>query len=76
MVQVNLFQGRNRDADVESRQVHSRGRGGMNWEVRIDLHVLPCVTQIASGKLLYRMGSAAQFCGDLERWDGEGEREA
>ena len=53
-----------------------RGGGGMDWEVRIDLCVLPCVIQIASGKLLYCMGSSAQFCDDLERCDGEGEREA
>ena len=37
--------------------------GKMNWEIRTDIHTLPCVKQIASGKLLYNMGSSAQCSG-------------
>ena len=48
------MQGRNRDADVENGLVDvGRGGGGeMNWESSIDIYTLPCVKQIASGKLL------------------------
>ena len=43
----------------------------MNWEIRIDIHTLPCVKQIASGKLPGSTGSSAQCCDDdLEGWDG------
>ena len=40
----------------------ARGRevGKMNWEIRIDIHTLPCVKQIASWKLLCSTGSSAQ----------------
>ena len=34
------------------------GEGGMNWEIRFDINILPCVKQIASGKLLYSTGSS------------------
>ena len=34
--------------------------GKMNWEIRTDIHTLPCVKQIASGKLWYSTGSLAQ----------------
>ena len=45
----------------------------MNWEIRIDIHTLPCVKQIASGKLPGSTGSSAQCCDDdLEGWDGGG----
>ena len=32
----------------------------MNWEICIDIDTLPCVKQIASGKLLYSTGCSAQ----------------
>ena len=45
MVQMNLFQGRNRDADVENKHVDTvgEGEGGTNWEISIDIYTLPCV---------------------------------
>ena len=44
-VQMNIFAGRNRDADVENGRVdiEGEGKGGMNWEIRIDICTLPCV---------------------------------
>ena len=37
-----------------------KGRGGMNWEITIDICALPCVKQIAGGYLLYSTGSSAR----------------
>ena len=34
------------------------GEGGSNWEIRIDIHTLTFIKQIASGKLLYGTGSS------------------
>ena len=37
------------------------------------MYTLPCVKQIAGGKLLYDTSSSAQcFCDDLEGWSGVG----
>ena len=38
-------QGRNRDVDVENGHVDTgeEGESGTNWEIRIDIHTLPCV---------------------------------
>ena len=33
------------------------GVGGMSWESRTDIYTLPCVKQIAGGKLLHSTGS-------------------
>ncbi|SBO33677.1 hypothetical protein ANAPC2_01422 [Anaplasma phagocytophilum] len=47
----------------------------MNGKITIDIYTLPCVKQIASGKLLYSTGCSAQYwlCGDLEgRVGGKG----
>ena len=33
------------------------------------------IKEIASGNLLYSAGSSAQYCGDLEGWDGRDGRE-
>ena len=54
------MQGRNRDADVENRYVDTEqeGEGGMSWESRIDIDTLPCVKQLASGRLLHSPGSS------------------
>ena len=41
------------------------------WEIRIDIYTLPCVTQIASGNLLYSTGSSPALC-DLQEWDRGG----
>ena len=35
------------------------GEGGTKWEIRIDIYTLPCIKQIASGKLLYGTESSA-----------------
>ena len=45
MVQMTLWQGRNREADVASRYVHIVGEevGGMNSEIGIDVYTLLCV---------------------------------
>ena len=42
------LQGRNRDTDVEKRHVDTGrgGRGGMNWEIGIEVCALPYVKQI------------------------------
>ena len=46
-----------------------KGEDGTNWESDIDMYTIPCVKQIASGKLLYSPGSSA-LCDDLEGWGG------
>ena len=43
----------------------------MNWEIRIDIHALLRVKQIASGNLQYSKGRALD---DLEGWDGAGKK--
>ena len=45
MVQMNLLQGRNREADIENGCVDTvgEGEGGMNWEIRFDINTLQCV---------------------------------
>ena len=35
------------------------GGGGTSWESSVDMYTLPCVQQLASGKLLGRAGSSA-----------------
>ena len=47
--------------ETQGTDVWTRGWGGMNWEIRIDVHVLPCVKQIASGNLLYSTGNSPQY---------------
>ena len=39
----------------------------MNWEVVIGIYTLPCLKQIASGKLPYSTGGSAQC--SVEGWD-------
>ena len=55
------MQDKNRDAEVEKGPVDTeRGKeGGMNWESSTDIYTLPCVKQIASGKLPYNIESSA-----------------
>ena len=36
------------------------GEGGINWEIGIDMCVLSCIKQIASGNLLYSAENTAQ----------------
>ena len=35
------------------------GEGENNWEIRTDIYALPCVKEMAHGKLLYSTGSSA-----------------
>ena len=60
-LQKSNMQGRNRDADIENGLVDTAGEGewGTNLESSIEIYILPCVKQIASGKLLYKRGSSA-----------------
>ena len=44
----------------------------MNWEAETHIYTLPCVKQIASGKLLYSTGSSAQ-CSVMTQRGGEGD---
>ena len=62
MLQMNLFAGQDRDADIENRAVGVIGgeEGGANWEIGIDIYILPCVKLIASGNLLYSTGNSAR----------------
>ena len=49
------------------------GEGGMSWEIRFDINILPCVKQTATGNLLYSTGSSfLVLCDDLDGWDGVG----
>ena len=50
-------------------------RDRMNWKTETDMRALPCVKQIARGKLLYNAGTQLGALGDLEGWDGGGWRE-
>ena len=60
----------------------ARGRevGKMNWEIRLDIHTVPCIRQMASGKLLYSTESLAQcsvvtYRGDMVWGRGRSKRE-
>ena len=35
-------------------------RGGMNWEIGVDIYILLCIKQITSENLLYSPGNSAQ----------------
>ena len=74
---MNLYQGSNRDADIEKRLVDTvgEGEGGTNWESSMETYTLPEVKQIASGSLLYDEGSSnLVLCDNLDGWDAVGER--
>ena len=55
-------QDRNRDADIENRFVDKvgEGEGGANWESNTEAYTIPCVKEIATGKLLYNTGTSTQ----------------
>ena len=55
------MQGRKRDTDVENGPVgtEGEGKGRIHWDSRTDVDTLPCVKQIASGKLLCSTESSA-----------------
>ena len=45
--------------------------GGMNKESNIETYTLPCVKQIADGRLLYDSRAQTRLlCDNLEGWDG------
>ena len=45
--------------------------GGMNWEIRFDINTLPCVKEMAKGRLLNSTGSSA-LCSVMIQKDGMG----
>ena len=47
-----------------------KGEDGTNWESDIDMYTIPCVKQIASGKLLCNRVLSLVLCDDLEGQDG------
>ena len=56
------LQSGNRDSDTEIRLMDTAGEkeGGRNGESSTDVHTLPCLTQLARGKLLCNTGGSAQ----------------
>ena len=58
VVPMNLFVGQGRDADVDTDLgTQWEEEGGKNWESGIDIYILLCVRQMASGKRLYKTGA-------------------
>ena len=47
-----------------------RGKERVGQIARVAVRILPCVKQIAGGKLLYSLVSSAQCSDDLDEWDG------
>ena len=43
MILLNIFPKTNRDTDIENRHVGTEGEGVRNWEIKVDIHTLPCV---------------------------------
>ena len=73
------MQGRNRDTDIENELVDivRKGEGGMNLESSTDICTLPCVKQMASGKLPHRHRELSSApCDDLRDEAGVGGRKA
>ena len=61
MVHMNLYAGQE-EKGRQNRLVDTAGeeKGGMNWESSTETYTLPCVKQIASGRLLCNWGSSTQ----------------
>ena len=61
MVVTNIFVGQEQ-RHRRREQTYGHGVGveesGKNWKSSTDIYTLPCVKQIASGKLLYSTGSS------------------
>ena len=68
-------QSRNRDTEIENKCMDTKQgkRGGMNWEIGIDIYTLLTlrIKQITSENLLYSTGNTAVLCGDLNE-EGRG----
>ena len=46
IVEINLFTGQNRDADVEDEHADTgKGEDGMNWKRRMRIYTRPCVNR-------------------------------
>ena len=64
MVQMNLFaKQKQRCRYREQTYGHQgeKGKGGMSWEIRTDIHTLLCIKQITNGILLYSAGNSTQY---------------
>ena len=63
---MNLFT-KQKTTDVENKLMVIRGkwRGGMNWEIRIDIYTLPFIKEITNKDLLYTTGNSTQYSNDL-----------
>ena len=61
MIQMNLSQSRNRDTKVRTNIWTPRRerRGGMNWEIEIDIYTRLCTNWITNENLLYSTASSA-----------------
>ena len=62
MTQMNLFagqeeRGRQREQTADTER---EGKGRTRWESSTDVYTQPCVTQMASGKLLHSAGNPSQ----------------
>ena len=60
MVQMHLFAGQEERRRCREQTCRHKveGQCGMNGEIGSDRHTLPCVKQIASGKLVCNRGSS------------------
>ena len=62
MVLMNLFAGKNEDADIENKLVDiaREGEGGKTEKVALTyIYIVSCVKQLICGNLLYKTGSPA-----------------
>ena len=59
------YKAKNRDTDVQDKQMDAKWgrRGGMNWEIGIDIYTLLilCIKLIIKENLLYSTGNATQY---------------
>ena len=75
MTQMNLFagqkeRGRQREQTADTER---KGKGRTGWESSTDVYTQPCVTQMASGKLLHSAGNPSR-CSVMTRRAGTGGR--
>ena len=72
---MNLFAGQDQRCRHREQMCGPRAGAGMNWEIGIDLRALLCVSrQLVGSALQDRELSSVVLCGDLDEWDGRGER--
>ena len=67
MVVMNLFAGQ--EQRCRCRERTGKAKGEKNLDSSIDTYALPCVKQIASGKMLCYMGSSA-LCSVVTKMGG------